>query len=340
MLFSGESMQLPSVSVVIPTYNYGRFIGEAIESALSQTHAPLELIVVDDGSTDNTCEVLKQYAGQVQYISQKNQGPSAARNKGILAARGEWIAFLDADDLWFEDKLLLQMECALANPQVCIIGALNSNVVCVPDGADSAASMFTLLSTPDLLGGLPFGTSSVVARKRELVSAGLFNESRRYVEDRELWLKLTLLGAGARVNRPLWSYRAHAQQANSNSKRMADNYVIVLDEFFEANPQFKKYRSFAYAYYEYDSAMSYQEGGRTLTALIHLLRSYIRFPIPLYRRRSENRFMRSTLLMKLLLGQRGFNMLRRVARPLRTKRPAVPLSAGARMNSYTPNCFK
>jgi glycosyltransferase involved in cell wall biosynthesis len=320
--------QLPTVSVVIPTYNYGRFIGEAIESALGQSHAPLELIVVDDGSTDDTLEVLAKYRGKVNYISQKNQGPSAARNKGILASRGEWIAFLDADDLWFEDKLQRQMECAAAHPRVCLIGALSSKNNGDP-GIQSAGA-HTLINTADLLGGLPFGTSSVVARRRELISAGLFNESRRYVEDRELWLKLSTVGAAARVNRVLWSYRAHANQANTNSKCMADNYYQVLNEFFEAAPEFKKFRRFAYAYYEYDSAMSFHEAGKNLTALGHLLSSYLRSPLSLERRQSEKDFARSSLLVRTIFGQRGFMVLRSLARWFRPRRNVPPAVSSAR----------
>lgn len=331
--------KLPTVSVVIPTYNYGRFIAAAIDSALRQTYAPLEVIVVDDGSTDETPEALGPYCGRVSYILQKNAGPSAARNRGIRAARGEWIAFLDADDIWFEDKLRLQMKCAAENPDVCLIGALANSSRMLVDDCDPP--QVTLMNTPDLLGGLPFGTSSVAARKKELMAAGLFNESRRWVEDRELWLKASLLGGVARVNVPLWIYRSHPQQANTNAGRMAENYARVLDEFFAAHPQYRSFRSFAYAYYDYDSAMSYHEAGNNLASIGHLLRSYLRFPIPLYRRHSENRFMRSSLLVRAVFGQRIFKMLRWAVRHSRIWRhaPAIPARA-AGVGGYTPNCSK
>src|SRR5437773_3781756 len=98
-----------TVSVVIPTYNYARYLPEAIDSALAQTHAPLEVIVVDDGSTDDTPRVLAVYGDRIRVIRQANRGPGAARNTGIAAARGEYVGFLDADDVWLPRKLELQM---------------------------------------------------------------------------------------------------------------------------------------------------------------------------------------------------------------------------------------
>jgi len=104
------------VSVVIPTYNRAKLIVNAIESVLAQTHPVREIIVVDDGSTDNTAQVLERYLGAqprlreiVRYFSQPNQGQSVARNKGVKEASGEWIAFLDSDDQWRPEKLELQL---------------------------------------------------------------------------------------------------------------------------------------------------------------------------------------------------------------------------------------
>src|SRR5918996_212462 len=97
------------VSVVIPTYNYGRYLPEAVESVLHQTFPDLEVIVVDDGSTDDTRELIGRFGDKVCYIYQRNQGLPAARNTGIRAARGEYVGFLDSDDLWLPGKLALQV---------------------------------------------------------------------------------------------------------------------------------------------------------------------------------------------------------------------------------------
>src|SRR5271156_960674 len=101
----------PKVSVIIPTYNRADKVGKTIESALAQTFTDLEVIVIDDGSSDDTGRVLSEVFGdRIRYFAQTNQGASIARNNGIEAARGEWIAFLDSDDLWEKDKLELQLQ--------------------------------------------------------------------------------------------------------------------------------------------------------------------------------------------------------------------------------------
>lgn len=101
---------LPKVSVVIPAYNAAEFVSEAVQSVLDQTYANVECIVVNDGSTDETESVLRQFGGSITLISQDNQGVSAARNRGIKAASGEWIGFLDADDIWHSEKLSFQLK--------------------------------------------------------------------------------------------------------------------------------------------------------------------------------------------------------------------------------------
>lgn len=104
-----NTSQTPLVSVIIPAYNSAKFAAKAVESVLAQTYQNYELIVIDDGSTDNTKEVLNRFAGRVNYIFQENRGPSAARNMGIKVAQGEYICFLDADDTWLPMKLEVQL---------------------------------------------------------------------------------------------------------------------------------------------------------------------------------------------------------------------------------------
>lgn len=104
------------VSCVIPVYNGARFVGESIESVLAQAYRPLEIIVVDDGSTDGTEDVLAAFGDRIRTFFQPNAGPSAARNRGVAEARGEWLTFQDADDLWVPDKLERQMESFRKNP--------------------------------------------------------------------------------------------------------------------------------------------------------------------------------------------------------------------------------
>ena len=104
-----------TVSVIIPCYNGHDFLAETLDSALAQTHAPLEIIVIDDGSTDDSAEIAASYGSPVRVIQQSNQGESVARNRGIEEARGTWVAFLDADDLWRPDKLTAQLNAATSD---------------------------------------------------------------------------------------------------------------------------------------------------------------------------------------------------------------------------------
>ncbi len=116
-----DKTHLPLVSVIIPTYNYGRYLPRAIESCLNQSYTALEIIVVDDGSTDNTQEVAKRYQDRIVYIRQENGGVSAARNKGLEQATGAFIAFLDADDYITEDAIQTRLEALTKNPEAGVV---------------------------------------------------------------------------------------------------------------------------------------------------------------------------------------------------------------------------
>src|SRR5215831_9468158 len=118
---NGKQRPVPIVSVVIPTYNNARFLPEALDSLLGQTYRDFELIVVDDGSTDDTLEVLKPYRHLIRYVRKENGGPASARNLGIRHASGELIAFQDADDIWLPDKLQLQVDYLREHPEVGLV---------------------------------------------------------------------------------------------------------------------------------------------------------------------------------------------------------------------------
>ena len=137
-------MSDPLVTVIVPAWNAGSYIAETVESVLGQTHQRWELIVVDDGSTDDTAERLRPYRASLRYLRQENAGPGAARNTGLSAARGDYIAFLDADDLWLPEKLAVQLAVARRHPESGLI-------VC--DGVEFDGE--TLLA-PHLIGG-PLG---------------------------------------------------------------------------------------------------------------------------------------------------------------------------------------
>jgi glycosyltransferase involved in cell wall biosynthesis len=312
------------ISVVIPTFNYGRFIADAVDSVLCQTLTPHEIIVVDDGSTDDTAEILRPYGDAIRYIYQENQGLSAARNTGILAAEGEWIALLDSDDTWHPTKLQLQAAFAAANPRVDLIGTLESSV---PESPRLLAEA-TFVSTRDFLGGAPFGPSSAIMRKSRALEAGLFKTYLRSVEDRDMWLRLSTRGAAARLNTRLWTYRRHENQMHSNAKMMQEAYLRVLNEFFEAFPLEREHRRLAYAYYHFDSAQEYCMGRRSRCAFFHLLRSFLVQPWPLQRLCRVREFNRGVLLAKCLFGEERVSSIIKLV----TSRKAMPAGNVSRIS--------
>ncbi|MCP4711182.1 MAG: glycosyltransferase family 2 protein, partial [Planctomycetes bacterium] len=109
------------ISVIIPTFNRANYIEEAVNSVLSQTYDAIELIIIDDGSTDNTRQLLSEYGDELRYYRQDNQGIAAARNRGVTHATGDYLAFLDSDDIWMKDKLQRQMAVLEQIPQISVV---------------------------------------------------------------------------------------------------------------------------------------------------------------------------------------------------------------------------
>jgi len=198
-------LQMPSVSVIIPTYNRARYVTKAIESVLAQTYHDYEIIVIDDGSTDNTKEVLQPYMDRIRYIYQQNAGVSAARNTGISEARGEWIAFLDSDDEWLPEKLDVQMEYVARHPEII---AHTVNIDLSDYGSTGETSFSHCGFSPKEKEGIirePFlphfkyrtlqMPPGVICRKKAAVQAGLFDESLSICEDYDFMCRLALEGS-------------------------------------------------------------------------------------------------------------------------------------------------
>jgi glycosyltransferase involved in cell wall biosynthesis len=174
-------MTSPLVSCIIPVYNGERFITAAVESVLGQTHSPVELIVVDDGSTDGAVAALEQFTGHLRVIAQPNAGHAAARNTGIRASSGEFIAFLDADDLWRRDKLARQLQRIAERPELGAIFSHLLNFSGNPPPPDRELS-------PATAGSLPGYTSVTMLGRRTLFdTVGLFDEKLQHGNDRD-WL--------------------------------------------------------------------------------------------------------------------------------------------------------
>jgi glycosyltransferase involved in cell wall biosynthesis len=185
-------MKTGKVSVIIPTYNHAQFLSAAIQSVLSQTYQNFEIIVVDDGSTDNTKEVVGEFGSLVRFIWQENQGLSAARNTGLRLAQGEYIGFLDADDIWlpeFLHKQLLLFKAAEIGATYC-----GSRFVDVRGNLLPQVQVFA--PPPDefqfhLLDGAFFPVHAVLLRKKCLQETGEFDENLRALEDWDMWLRFS-----------------------------------------------------------------------------------------------------------------------------------------------------
>ncbi len=169
------------ISVIIPVYNGKQFLSEAINSILQQNYNPLEIIVVDDGSTDGTVRLQNSFGEQVRYVYQENKGPAAARNTGLVAANGEFIAFLDSDDVWPPNKLKTQINCLLQDPKLKVtIGhtkSFDSEII----------NANKILSEKDSVISVQLG--SALFRKSAFEKVGTFDEKLKFSEDHDWFLR-------------------------------------------------------------------------------------------------------------------------------------------------------
>lgn len=205
----------------MPSYQKARFIGEAIASVLAQTYPALELIVVDS-STDDTPRILEAYGSRIRVIRSEPRGISAARNTGICAAQGKYIAFLDADDTWVPSKLEKQVASLERHPSV---GLVCSDVLFRDDsgvrpgrafaGAQPRAGMVL----PDIFTGSFLGTLTVVARRECFDDVGMFDETITASEDHDMWLRISRKWAVDFVDEPLAEYRYSSDQASADRPR-------------------------------------------------------------------------------------------------------------------------
>lgn len=216
-------MRMPLVSVVIATYNQAKYLGDSIESVLNQTYGNVELIVVDDGSTDNTQEVLSQYCGRITMIQQPNSERGAARNRGLYEARGEFIAFLDADDIWVPKKLAREVEYLLKHPDT---GVVYGDVKIIDEsgrvtGRLRKPSHFGWV-TREILTSNFVSFSSHLVRREAAVKIGGFPESRLISgsEDWVFWVHLSTQVRFAHLPVSTALYRIHPENTSSNARAM------------------------------------------------------------------------------------------------------------------------
>ena len=265
------------VSVVIATYEAGRYLGSAVKSVLAQTRPVYEIHVVDDGSTDNTQQVMSQFAGEprVHFHRQTNRGQAHAKNVGIRASSGDFIAFLDADDLWTPDKIAVQLPRFDTDPQV---GVIYTDFAYIDEQG-------ALLETPKrdyysgwisgrlLVDNFVNGMSSIV-RRECFESEGLFDESLSMGIDYDLWLRLSARYQFLFIDRITYLYRKWPGQMSRRREERMDCAIRIMKKFLAMHPGLVDKRTIDEAW-----AHTYVTRGRVAQSVgrpWHAIRDYLR----------------------------------------------------------------
>jgi glycosyltransferase involved in cell wall biosynthesis len=295
------------VSAVIPSYNYGAFVGKAIDSVLNQTHSNIECIVVDDGSTDNTREVVAKYGDRVRYIYQKNAGLPDARNTGVKAARGEFVGFLDSDDEWDPKfvEVALKYFSKMA-PEFGVVAcrstqvALDSKPLGLKRLLPEIDEEVTLL---DLIFRTRFFPSAVVARTSSVVEAGYFDTN--YVsEDRDMWIRIAERHRVFIHGQRLVLIRKHPTNMSKNASSMKEKIKRTIKKSYRSYPHLRWrifYWMHVWSFFYFQSGWTYYDQGKRMTAIGELLKSLVLWPFylrphlvnepPLFRVRALARFI-------------------------------------------------
>jgi glycosyltransferase involved in cell wall biosynthesis len=219
----------PSVSVVIPIYNSGRYLREAIDSVLNQSYRPLEVLVVDDGSSDNGPELAAAYGPPLRVIATPHCGHPAARNAGVAAGTGDFLAFLDADDLWAPDKLKLQIQAFEANPSLDLVFGHMQNFIS-PELSEIERAKIKCNSTvlPGLLQG------SMLARRRSFERVGPFPEDRKMGDFLDWYGRATLAKLNMRMlPDTLVRRRIHLANFQRTHKHLRRENLLVLKKLLD-----------------------------------------------------------------------------------------------------------
>ena len=293
----------PRISVVIPAFNAAWCIRTALDSVLAQDWGDFEIIVVNDGSTDETSAILSQYGTRLQVVSQRNSGLSAARNAGIRRACGEYVALLDADDSWLPTKLSRQM--ALMTDEPDLVFCSTTARIQTADGTHlgewrcGARDGVTLEQIFAVNAHIAGSGSAVLARRHPLLELGGFDEGLRSLEDIDMWMRLAAISGYVCIDEPLAviSKRRDSMSGNLNGMRTSALMVMKKNRHLLEKPFRGGFWQAAYATVLADYAKWEYRSGRRLSAVAHLTEGLLRAPV----RRGR---LILGLLLAMILGQR------------------------------------
>lgn len=243
---------MPKVSVIIPAYNAMTYLPETLESVLQQTFTDFEVLIIDDGSADH---IVRWASGisdlRVKLISQKNQGLSGARNTGIAQAQAEYIAFLDADDLWEPTKLEKQVRCLDNNPRV---GLVHTWMLLINEQSKSTGRVMKSYAEGDVWKQLVeknlIACLSVMVRRCCFETVGVFDRNLRSIEDWDMWIRIATRYPFAVIKEPLVYYRQLPSSMSKNCQVMEQAFHLVIEKAFNCAPQellYLKNRSYGHA---------------------------------------------------------------------------------------------
>ncbi len=266
------------VSIIIPNYNYANYVRSAIDSALNQTYQNTEIIVIDDGSTDNSKEVLDSYGERIKTIFGENQGVSAARNAGIEQCAGDFVAFLDADDVWLPTKIEKQLErfekepaLGLVHVGVMDIDSKGKRLVARLDGLEGDISHELLLFNRSVILG---GGSGMMIPKKVLDEIGGFDTELSTSADWDLFYRIASRYNVGFINEILLQYRMHGANMHGNIKRMEREMLRGYEKAFEADGEkLEPIKRQAYGNLHKVLAGSYYHNGSYLMFIKHSLKS-------------------------------------------------------------------
>jgi len=273
------------VSIIIPTYNRVEFIRQTVQSALGQTYPKFEVIVVDDGSTDNTQAVLAQFGKRIRYIYQENKGQPSARNRGLQASQGDYLLFLDSDDIIPPNKLELHAAILEARPD---FGLVYSGWQYINNDGDVLGEVRPNkegLLIKDML-RRRFGlatTGAAVVRRDCFERVGLFDESLRKGDDADMWLRIANAGFSfGCIEQPLIQYRIHQKRLSSDVTPQDVQYRFArLDRFFvdpNLPDDIRDLKEEAYSILHYEAAARYYRAGEIKLAQDHISQAVLTCP--------------------------------------------------------------